>query len=163
MIGTIIYNIFVMLFLISICILLVFIWKDVIYLKKGSCANVPPFTGDNTIFDKDINIPFIGTVGAKLSFNKNGTFIVVGHRDPDSDPSKGHDSSMTFPNNNWIYLKESCTLAVQLDPDLLVEIQKAPVKIDIDKSLYFDENSALTIKFTISGFLSQELTVPMKK
>jgi hypothetical protein len=128
---------------------------DVKYLKKGSCANVPDFIGDGVIYEKDISLPLgLGNGGASLTFKKDGTFVIVG---------TFNGNSSTYPNNKWVYLKESCIIGVTLDPTMLAEIKKSPVSIDFDNSLHYNEHKQIIIKFTIAGILASEITVSQKK
>lgn len=149
------FNTFVILFLISIIVLLIFMWRDIKYLKKGSCANVPEFTGDGTIYEKDITLPLVSTkAGGTLTFKKDGTFNIVG---------RFGGNSSTYPNNKWVYLKESCIIGVTLDPNMVAEIKKAPIAIDINNSIQYDAHKDLTIKFTLADILTSDITISEKK
>ena len=149
------FNIVVILFLIAIIVLLIFMFRGILYLKKGNCVNVPEFTGDGYIYEKDISIPIIGKkAGATLTFKKDGTFVVVG---------RYGGNSVTYTNNKWVYLKETCILGVNLDPLLLAEIKKAPIAIDISDRLQYNEHKELTIKCTISDLIVLDLVVSLKK
>jgi len=46
---------------------------------------------------------------------------------------------------------------------MLAEIKKPPVTIDFDNSLQYDEHKNITVKYTVAGVLSSEITVSLKK
>lgn len=130
-------------------------WRDIKYLKKGRCTNVPNFTGDGVAYEKHIDLHFhLGDGGTLLTFKKDGTFVIVG---------TFNTKSSKYTNNKWVYLNESCIIGITLDSIMLAVIKKSPVTIDFDNSLQYDEHKNITVKYTVAGVLSSEITVSLKK
>jgi hypothetical protein len=128
-------------------------WRDIIYLKKGSCVNVPTFTGDGVVYEKSIKIPIINkTAGGTLTFKKDGTFVIDGQYG---------DNKATYTNNKWVYMKDDCVLGITLDPEVIKQINTVPVVID--NSLQYNSKKQLTIKLTIDNILSLDVVISPKK
>ncbi len=133
-----IYQLIVLLFLIVISVLCYLIYKKVSISQ--SCVGVPNFNGGTYV--KKITIPIINKViDVTANCKTDGSLDINATVD---------GTVYDYPNNKWIYDKDSCKLIISLSSDLQGDVN---TYANLDNEIVHNKDDSMTINAVIMNVI----------